>query len=172
MSEKIDVVAIYDSQFRQLFEGVEIMDATVQEDSKIFTHPLETGVSITDHRIILPIEIDLTLIMEAAYYRDVYQQIRTFFHSNDTAIVQTKTDAYASMALASMPHEERAEMIDAIPIRLHFVLADFITTQFQSLPPAKVRDKRSASTVKRGEQQKGSEKSVAAGGVDWIKSKL
>lgn len=165
---KIEIVGIYDSEFRQLVSGSVPMSAIIQEGSKIFTHPLETGVSVSDHKIILPIEITIDMMLPRGLYLDLYATIRQIFHGNDTFIIQTRTMAYKNMALAQMPHEEHADQFDVIPISLTFQEAIFVETQFQALPPAKVRNKRDASTVKRGEQQGGKKSSLAFKGASKI----
>lgn len=150
---KLELVGIFDSSFRQIIPDAVVMNATVQEDSKIFTHPLETGVETSDHRIISPVEIVVSVVLPRGLYRDLYAQIRQIFHGDNVFTIQSRANTYTSMALASMPHEEQSDMIDVIPMTLTFAEAIFIETQFQALPPKKVRNKRDASTVKRGEQQ-------------------
>lgn len=152
-SNKLEVVGLFDSSFRQLIPDAVVMSATVTEDSKIFTHPLETGVEVADHKIITPVEIAVSVVLPRGIYRDLYAQIRQIFHGDNVFTVQTRAQTYTSMALASMPHEENPEMFDVIPMTLTFTEAQFVETQFQALPPKKVRNKRDASTVKRGEQQ-------------------
>lgn len=152
-SIKVEVVGVFDSQYRQIFPEAVTMKASVNEEAKMFTHPLEDGVSVADHRIIMPVEVEMTVFLRRDQYRNVYAQIRNEFHGANTYIVQTRTASYPNMAIASMPHEENPEMFDSVPMVLKFVEAQFVKTQFQALPPAKVRNKRDASTVKRGEQQ-------------------
>lgn len=161
MSEIIDVTAIYDSNLEPILTGCEYMEATINEQAEIFTHPLETGTKISDHKILMPIEIDIVVYMPADVYREAYQQIKGLFRADNTFVVQTKTDAYKSMALAGMPHEERPEMFDLVPMRLAFTQAIFVSTQFQALPASKVRNKRDASTMKKGQQQEGGKSSIA-----------
>lgn len=152
-SIQVEVVGVYDAKYRAVFPEAVTMQASINEEAKMFTHPLEDGVSVADHRIIMPVEIELTLFLRRGEYRDVYAQIRNEFYGANTYIVQTRTNSYPNMAISSMPHEESPEMFDTVPLTLKFVEAQFVKTQFQALPPAKVRNKRDASTVKRGEQQ-------------------
>jgi hypothetical protein len=55
------------------------------------------------------------------------------------------------MELMSMPHEETAEMFDAIPIALKFKQVFFAETQYQSLPPQQVQNSSDQSTINTGE---------------------
>lgn len=145
-----DVVAVLDSQFAQVFEGARAIRATVSRVSKAMEHPLETGVTITDHRIILPIKIELSLLLTNADYRDVYQQVADLFKQAELLTVQTRVDSFADMLIEKMPHEETSEILDGVFLVLSLTEAKFVEPQFA---PLKVQEPRSSNTVQRGQQQ-------------------
>ena len=150
-----DVVAVLDKEFNQVFPDLTIIKATVKEESKPFEHPLETGALVTDHRIIQPIEIELSaLVMEN--FRKVYQQAKSIYLRGDLMTVQTKTDSYPSMLISSMPHEESGDMLDGIMISMSLKEAKFIDAEFKEMekgPAPKPASKKNSNTVKRGEQR-------------------
>jgi hypothetical protein len=148
-----DVVAIFDQNFVQLFALARPLKATVKEDSKVMEHPLETGATVVDHSIILPVEIELSLIPTRGEYRDVYQRIRQAFRNRDLLVVQTKTGLYENQLIQSCPHEEDPEQFDTIAIALKLKEAQFIQPQFNKLAPKQVRNPSNASTVDKGQQQ-------------------
>lgn len=148
-----DVVAIFDQNFRQLFELARPIKATVKEDSKLMEHPLENGATIIDHSIILPVEIELSLIPKRGEYRDVYLRIRQAFRNRDLLVIQTKTGLYENQIIQSVPHEEDPELYDTIGIALKLREAQFVSAQFGKLPPKAVRNPAHASTVDKGQQQ-------------------
>lgn len=148
-----DVVAIFDQNFAQLFELARPIKATVKEDSKLMEHPLETGATITDHTIILPTEIELSLIPTRGEYRDVYQRIRQSFKNRDLLVVQTKTGVYDNLVIQSVPHEEDPEQFDTIAIALKLREVQFVAAQFAQLPPKAVRNPANSSKVDKGQQQ-------------------
>ena len=74
-----DVVGVFDANFNQVFRLARPVKAQIHETSKPMEHPVETGIIITDHRIILPVEIEFSLILPPGEYRPVYQQIKQFF---------------------------------------------------------------------------------------------
>jgi hypothetical protein len=148
-----DVVAIFDQNFVQLFELARPIKATVKEDSKLMEHPLETGATITDHSIILPVEIELSLIPTRGEYRNVYQRIRQAFMNRDLLVVQTKTGTYDNLIIQSAPHEEDPEQFDTIGIALKLREVQFVAAQFARLPPKAVRNPANASKVDKGQQQ-------------------
>ena len=169
-----DVVAIFDENFNQVFENGRPIKAMVNEDSKVMEHPVETGATITDHSIILPVEIELSLILDSENYRNTYQQIKTLFKSRKLLTVQTKTDSYRNMLIQKIPHDEDPELFDVIAIAVSLKEVLFVTAQFGTLPASKVANKSNASTVQKGEQQAKTAspsllRSAAQPVADWFK---
>lgn len=133
-----DAVAVFDGNFNQLFMDARPIRARVGEDSTLFDHTIESGEIITDYSIILPIEIELSLIVEAESYRDMYQEIRDVYTNKTLVTVVTRTATYPDMVLGSMPHDEKPDMYDALPITLHFRQAQLVdlVPNFQPANPA------------------------------------
>lgn len=65
-----DTVAVYTQDFSQVFRNARAIKAVVKEQAKVMEHPVESGAIITDHRIILPTEVELSLILTPATYRE------------------------------------------------------------------------------------------------------
>lgn len=147
-----DVVGVFDSNFAQLFPLGRPLKALIREEAKVMEHPVESGATVTDHRVILPVEIEMTLMLNDAEYRDTYNAVKERYLKTEVLTVQTKTGSYPNMILASIPHEEVPDVFDAIPMFLRFREVLFVAAQFQALPPRAVRKPSDASTVKRGEQ--------------------
>lgn len=147
-----DVVAVFDSEFVQLFPQARTMKAMVLEAASIATHPVESGGTIADNRIFLPVEIELSMILAAGEFRQVYQQIKSAFFRNDLLTVQTKTASYGNMMIEAMPYDEVPEMFDTIALALKLREIRLVTAQFQALPPVAVQNRNNAGSVARGEQ--------------------
>ena len=113
----VDIVGIYNDTSQVYVQG-RPLKASVRETSKVMDHPVETGVVLSDHHIINPVEIDLPLIVPAVYYASVYQQIKTDFLAATLLSVKTPVNVYGSMVIADMPHEESPEHFNAIIIGL------------------------------------------------------
>ena len=152
-SASADQVAIFDDNFRQVFEQARPLKLTVAEHAKVMEHPVETGATITDHRILEPIEIEYIALIQSADYRSVYQQIRQIYQNAGLLTVQSKTASYEHMLISEIPHEENPDYFDAIQIVIKMKEVFFVTAQFGMLPPAKVADKTQASTVDIGTKQ-------------------
>jgi hypothetical protein len=145
-----DVVCVLDATLAQVFQAARPIKATVKEESKAMEHPLETGATITDHRVILPVEIELSMVLTAEDYRGTYRQIRDLFAKGELLTVQTRTDSYRNMTITAMPHEETADAYDAINLGLTLKEVLYVAAQFSDLQVSKPADSR---TVQRGEQQ-------------------
>jgi hypothetical protein len=145
-----DVVCVLDANLSQVFATARPIKAVIKEESKAMEHPLETGAIVTDHRVILPVEIELSLVLSAEDYRGTYRQIRDLFYKGELLTVQTRTESYRSMVIASMPHEENADAFDVVMQALTLKEAQYVEAQFTDAKVARPRDSR---TVQRGEQQ-------------------
>lgn len=144
-----DSVAVFNQSFEQVFPRARAIKAVIKEEAKVMEHPLETGATIVDHRIILPVECELTMMLQAADYQDTYRLIKQLYLNGDLLIVQTKSSVYYNQLIASMPHEENPEQYDALTLELGLKEAQFATTRFNYVPS----NPKQSSTVNRGTQQ-------------------
>jgi hypothetical protein len=145
-----DVVAVLASDFSQVFQKARMIKATIMRTSKAMEHPLETGATITDHRIVLPINIELSFVLASEDYRAVYQQVRDLFKRGELLTVQTRVDSFPSMLIEKMPHDETPDMLDGVALALSLKEAQFVQPQFSALKVAQPKD---SNTAQRGQQQ-------------------
>src|ERR1700761_9421556 len=137
-SASSDVVGVFDANFNQLFPLGRPIKARVHPFSRLMDHPVETGFITTDHRIVLPTEISLILVLTSAQYRSVYQQINQIFVSAPILSVQTKATTYQNMIIQEIPHEEDPSMFDSIEMEVKLRQAQIVSSQTQALPPQAV----------------------------------
>lgn len=130
----VDVVGVFDKDFNQVFPRARVLKASVKEDSKVMEHPLETGSIITDHRIVLPVEIELYCILQSADYADTYKIVKQYFLNGTLLTVQTRSGSYANQLMASLPHTEDAEQYDTLLMTLNFKQVQFATGRFRGTP--------------------------------------
>jgi hypothetical protein len=145
----VDTVAVFDQNYNQIFREARAIKAVVKEQSKVMEHPVESGAIITDHRIVLPIEIDLSLILASGDYQDVYKEIRQYYLNATLLVVQTRSGVYTNQLIAGLPHEEDPTMYDALTIALSLKEVIMVTAQFAVIP----RNPARSSTTNRGTQQ-------------------
>lgn len=144
-----DQVAVFDQDFNQVFPRARAIKAVVKEEAKVMEHPLETGATIVDHRIILPVEIEISMVLQAADYQDTYRVIKQYYLNSTLLIVQTKSSVYYNQLIAAMPHEENPDQYDAITLALTMKEAQFAQTKINYNP----KNPKQASEVSRGAQQ-------------------
>jgi hypothetical protein len=148
-TQRYDYVGVFDQNFNEVFPNARTLKATIKEEAKVMEHPVETGAIITDHRIILPVEIELSLIVEFDNREDTYKIIRQLYLASTLLIVQTNVGVYQNQLIASMPHDEDPDYFDAITIVLKLKQVQFTTAKYSVVP----KSPRHASTVDRGTQQ-------------------
>ena len=148
----VDVVGVFDASLNQMFADARPIKAMVKPDSKFMDHPGESGITITDHRVFQPVEIELSLILKAATFRTTYQQVKTAYTALTPLSVQTKADTYSNMYIAAMPHDEDPEIFDTISLALKLREVVIVTAQYQQLPASQVAKKSNSSTTKTGQK--------------------
>lgn len=129
-----DVVGVFDSDFNQLFPDARPLKASVRETAKLMKHPVESGATITDHRIINPIGISLSMVLTPETYVDTYNQIKAVFLSATVVYVQTNTAFYSNLLIGAMPHQEDPAHFDTIAINLSLEEVEFVQAQVSALP--------------------------------------
>lgn len=145
----IDVVAVFTQDFTQVFPKARPLKAVVKEEAKVMEHPVETGAIITDHRIILPVEIELSMMLNSVDYQDVYREIRSYYLQSTLLVVQTKSGVYENQLIASMPHEEDPDQYGVLTLALKLKQVQFVTAKYGVVP----RSPKHAAAVPRGTQE-------------------
>lgn len=128
--------------FTPIFYGAEPMRVNVRESSRVMSHPVESGVTISDHHVIEPKAIEVSLLIPASYYVSVYQRIKTAFDTARLLILQCNADVYTNLIIAEMPHEESPDLFNTLVMALRFQEVLFIppsaVTQLNTQNPTTV----------------------------------
>lgn len=145
----VDYVGIFTQEYLQIFRQARAIKAVIKEQAKVMEHPVESGAIISDHRVILPVEIDISLILASEDYQDVYKAIRQYYFNATLLIVQTRSGIYENQLISSLPHEEDPNMFDALAIALSLKQVQFVTPQYGVVP----KYPSNSTTTNRGTQQ-------------------
>ena len=167
----LDVVAVYNQTFTQLFKTAHQMKAVVNESAKVMEHPVESGATITDFRIINPVEIELSLLLDGADFKDTYNAIKQEFLKSSLLVVQTKTASYKNMMIQAMPHVEEPAIFDTVTIGLKLKEVKLVEAQFGTLPPQAVKSAGDSSTVDGGQKQIDSAAPTKTLPPTWLKER-
>lgn len=138
-----------------------IMSCNVTDDAKLCEHPVESGATITDHKIFNPVEIDIRLSLPNYIYRTVYKELRQIYEESPKLRIKTKTGWYSNMVLQGLPHEEKPENYDRIIFDLHFKEVVEIEPKYVKLPTKKLKNAENSSTKKVGDNATNSKKRVS-----------
>ena len=152
-TETADLVAILNVDGEQVFARARPLKASISPEIKYMTHPVEKGGNITDHRVILPDIVTLSVVLEAGNYRDTYQAIKQAARSSIPFIIQTKSDTFNNMQITAYPSEEDPTFFDTLLVNVAFREIQFDAAQIQILAPDAVSNNADTSTVDRGEVQ-------------------
>lgn len=102
----------------EVFPNAKFLKVEVKPESRPMEHPVESGATITDHRILLPIEIELSTILSSGDYKDVYKQIVGFYTNGTLLTVQCRAGTFTNQLIQAIPHTEDADQYDAIVLSL------------------------------------------------------
>ncbi len=143
-----DVVAVYNQEtLEQVFPYARPMEMTQQESAKVMDYPVENGSLISDHKIILPIVIEMPIVVPIGDYLATYQQIKSLWERDVKLIVQTKTDVLYDFIIEQLPQKQSPDAFDKAMIRLRLREVQIVTSpsKFATAEP------ENQDTVKRGQ---------------------
>ena len=144
-----DVVAVFTQNYTQIFPDARPIKAVIKEEARIMEHPVETGIVITDHRVILPVEIEISMVLTPSNFEDTYNQMRQAYLNGTLLIVQTKATTYPNQIIASMPHQEDPDQYDTITVALKLKQVLFVVSRLGSVP----KKPSNVAAINRGTQQ-------------------
>lgn len=128
-------------------QEVQFTDISIKQDSKLCTHPTESGTEFTDYAVFLPVEIKFDVVMPPGLgyglpnlaAQNLVKELQDIYELRTFVIIQTETDIYQNMVLISRPPKITAKNID------RFV---FTTIWRQVLRPDKGAEELSQSAIK------------------------
>ena len=128
-------------------QEVQFTDISIKQDSKLCTHPTESGTEFTDYAVFLPVEIKFDVVMPPGLgyglpnlaAQNLVKELQDIYELRTFVIIQTETDIYQNMVLISRPPKITLKNID------RFV---FTTIWRQVLRPDKGAEELSQSAIK------------------------
>jgi len=150
-----DVVGVFEqSSFNQIFDKARPIKAKINEIDSVMSHPMEDGSTITDFKIELPIEIELSMLLTSDDYKSVYQTIKNHRKKSTILVVQTRSDTYRNMIISAMPHDEDADVFDSLTMAIKLTEVKFATFTTGKAPMVSApKNKADTKTSNNGKQQ-------------------
>lgn len=154
----VDVVRITDENGNQMFATARAMRAAVNRSSELCEHPLETGNTIADFKVIKPNIAQLAVFIPGDDYGSVYKEIEQAYINSTSMIVQTRASSFANMVITDMPHDESPDLGDIVAVSITLKEVVWFTSSVETMPAKEVAAsnktgaKSDASTVKQGQK--------------------
>ena len=164
----VDIIAVFDADGNQVLVGdsprsetfgfsvgtflggqlkAQPMRGFINRDTKGFTHQLENNLSITDHRILLPIVIDMKFLIAKDKTSVIYKELEELFVSGAEVAVKTKARLFEGLYISSIPHAETPEKFNSLEVDVKFREIQ-VPSGTVSFSPA---DANQQDTIERGE---------------------
>ena len=185
-----DIVEIVDDNGNNIFDGATIMRISINDSADFMRQPRENGASQVDHKIDLPIEAKVTLIIggelksplpssiedfqnielfgSSLSYTDVYSKIQKAKIEATRLRLQTKAATYENLYIESIPHEEDPRKFSVITMILGLKQALIFSATAQELTEEKTIDPKDADIVNRGQIEPKSSGTVFQRFVGWL----
>lgn len=141
-----DVVGIFDENGNQVFSIARPVRCEIKRPTKIFTHPLENQRTLTDHKIIDQVEIEMTLLLRGERGIDAYRSIVQANIESQVFEIRTKFDSFPNMEIFSVPHNELPGQFDTALMKLSFI-------EIQESPSSFAETSTTINTQERGRQE-------------------
>lgn len=170
-SMRADAIAVFDQEsLRQVFERARPIKIDVKETSRVMEYPVETGATLSDHHVILPVVIDAMFFIASEDYNEAYGAIRNAYLRATKLAIQTRTGVYSNMIVQEMSNSQEPDMYDAIMLNVRFKEVILVVpnsanleSNYSPIIPTM------ASTVSRGLQIGGSITKQIGAALSYIK---
>lgn len=148
-----DVAQLLDEKFKPILTKAKILKIQAAPSSKTMEHPLETGASIVDHRIITPTELTIQMVCNSADYKNVYEQLLNLYKKGTLFVVQSRVNVYENMLIESMPHEETPAMFDAVALVVKLKSVLIVQSKYVTAPKKPAQKQTVEQGVKQTEKK-------------------
>lgn len=141
-----------DEKLTEVLQKAQIERIAIEDQAKIFEHPLETGAMITDHEIFEPKRVTCQMIISDDD-AETLQELEQLYLSGAELRIRAGNKIITNVVISSKPFEISSEMFDKTRYSVTFKEALRVSPVYTKLPPRKVAKKSSASRVNSGVKQ-------------------
>lgn len=140
------------TELTEVLPNLEITRVAVEDQAKIFEHPLETGTVIVDHMILEPKQATI----QAYVSLDDDETLRTLeqlYLSGTTMTMRAENKIIDNVVIKSKPKEITSSVLDKTLYSITFREAQEVEPVYVAMPPRKVIHKATSSRVNSGVKQ-------------------
>lgn len=136
-----------------LSRGAVIISCKIDKPSRLCKHPVESGATRTDHKIIDPVKCTLTIAMPAYYQNVVIKEIKEFYEKNTPLSVHDVSGIYNNLVIVDYPHTTDKKTANRLVFTVEMEEMRVVEAQYVKLSKKQVKAAKNASTVKEGVKQ-------------------
>ena len=96
------------------------MTLSVQDESRVFSHPLDNNDTMADHKINLLIGISIEMVIARDSQNVIFNNIRSYKSLGMQCSVKTKAGTYDRLVVSSCSHRESVDYFNAIVVTVRF----------------------------------------------------
>lgn len=136
----------------EVLTGLQITRIAIEDNAKLFEHPIETGAVITDHEIFDPNRG----VIQAYISNDdaeTLTELMQLYKSGTPLKIRAGNQIIPKALIASKPFEINGAVFDKTLYSIAFKEYYEVTPTYSKMPPRKVRNKANASRVNKGVKQ-------------------
>lgn len=137
---------------KETLSALELSKINLEDNIKLFEHPIETGAVIVDHMILEPKECQIQ-----AYINNddegTLRELEQLFITGTTMTMRADNKIVENVVIKSKPREISSSIIDKTLYSISFREAEEKEPVYVAMPPRKVTNKACASRVNSGVKQ-------------------
>lgn len=136
----------------EVLTGLQVSRIAFEDNAKVFEHPIETGVVITDHEIFEPKKI----VIQAYISNDdetTLTELEQLYLSGSPLKIRAGNKIIEKALIASKPFEINGAIFDKTLYNIALKEYLEVTPTYSKMPPRKVQKKANASRVNSGVKQ-------------------
>ena len=138
---------VYDDKFNVVLQNIGFLQASANENSKVFSEPLEMGSLVSDHQVFELVEISCDCLASGETMLDDMNELDGFYKEHKKFTIQTKNKTYNNMII-----QNRGEVQDrtsGLKFQLSFI--EFLEEATEVIAvTATPKEPKDSKTVKRG----------------------
>lgn len=148
-----------------------VLSAGVDLQGKLCDHPIESGATVSDHKIRMPIRLKCSLVMPAILQQRVVDQLTEYFNTSDKIVIETPTGIYKNMILETLPVNMTTKNVsrpvfDLVFREVAIVFPDYTGTSTVPVNPSDADTQNTGAFTSAINKIQG----AASGALDWIGS--
>lgn len=131
----------------EVLNDIEVVRVSLQDNAKLFEHPLETGAVITDHEIFDPCRVTIQAYI-AVDDTSSLQTLTNYYQQGQILKIKAGNKIIENAVVASLPLELSGEVYDKILYSISFKEVQRVTATYVALSSA--LSSSDSSTVNSG----------------------